>query len=68
MPRCVGPHGVRSLRQAEGSWLLWFGVALSAVGIIYLAIAVNVLASLLAIVTLLSYLFLYTPLKRKTPL
>ena len=47
---------------------LWFGVALSAVGIIYLAIAVNVLASLLAIVTLLPYLFLYTPLKRKTPL
>jgi heme o synthase len=45
-----------------------FGVALSAVGIIYLAIAVNALASLLAIATMLSYLFLYTPLKRKTPL
>jgi len=43
-------------------------VALSAFGSIYLAIAVNALASLLAIVTLLSYLFLYTPLKRKTPL
>jgi hypothetical protein len=48
--------------------VLWFGVALSAVGIIYLAIAVNVLASLLALVTLLSYVFLYAPLKRKTPL
>ena len=35
---------------------------------LYLALAVNVFASLLAIVTLLSYLFLYTPLKRKTPL
>jgi heme o synthase len=34
----------------------------------YLAIAVNALASMLAMVTLLSYLFLYTPLKRKTPL
>lgn len=45
-----------------------FGVALSAVGIIYLAIAVNALASLLAIATMFSYLFLYTPLKRKTPL
>lgn len=45
-----------------------FGVALSAAGIIYLAIAVNALASLLAIATMLSYLFLYTPLKRKTPL
>lgn len=48
--------------------VLWFGVSLSAAGSIYLAIAVNALASLLAIVTLLSYLFLYTPLKRKTPL
>jgi len=37
-------------------------------GSIYLAIAVNALASMLAIITLLSYLFLYTPLKRKTPL
>jgi protoheme IX farnesyltransferase len=47
---------------------LRFGIALSAVGCVYLAIAVNQLASLLAMVTLLSYLFLYTPLKRETPL
>jgi protoheme IX farnesyltransferase len=31
-------------------------------------VAVNALASLLAVLTLVSYLFLYTPLKRKTPL
>ena len=48
--------------------VLWFGITLSAAGSIYLAIAVNGLASLLAIFTLLSYLFLYTPLKRKTPI
>jgi len=48
--------------------VLCFGVALSVVGSVYLAVAVNVLASVLAIGTLLSYLFLYTPLKRKTPL
>lgn len=48
--------------------VLWFGLVLSVVGSVYLAVAVNVLASLLAIVTLLSYLFLYTPLKRRTPL
>ena len=53
--------------RLKPSAVLWFGVALSAVGCIYLASAVNVLASLLALVTLLSYLFLYTPLKRKTP-
>jgi protoheme IX farnesyltransferase len=41
---------------------------LSLAGTVCLALAVNFLASLLAVITLLSYLFLYTPLKRKTPL
>jgi protoheme IX farnesyltransferase len=54
--------------RVKCSVVLWFGVALSAMGSIYLAIAVNALASMLSILTLLSYLFLYTPLKRKTPL
>jgi protoheme IX farnesyltransferase len=45
-----------------------FGLALAAAGSIYLAAAVNLLASTLALLTLLTYLFLYTPLKRKTPL
>src|SRR5215468_1476112 len=54
--------------RLKPSAVLWFGLALSAVGSLYLALAVNVLASLLAIFTLLSYLFCYTPLKRKTPL
>jgi len=47
---------------------LWFGISLSVLGAIYLALATNALASLLSILTLLGYLFLYTPLKRKTPL
>jgi heme o synthase len=50
------------------SAVLWFGIALSVLGIVYLAAAINLLASLLALGTLLSYLFLYTPLKRKSPL
>jgi heme o synthase len=50
------------------SAVLWFGVALSALGTAYLAVTINLLASLLALGTLLSYLFLYTPLKRKSPL
>jgi protoheme IX farnesyltransferase len=54
--------------RLKPSVVLWFGVALSTAGSIYLATTVNVFASVLAIVTLLSYLFLYTPLKRKTPL
>jgi protoheme IX farnesyltransferase len=47
---------------------LWFGVLLSVLGVVYLSISTNALASLLAAVTLLSYLFLYTPLKRITPI
>jgi heme o synthase len=47
--------------------VLWFGIALSVAGVLYLA-ALNALTALLAVLTLLSYLFLYTPLKRKTPL
>src|SRR6202171_1194036 len=52
-------HAVAALR---------FGVLLSIAGAAYLFVAVNALASLLAVLTLTSYLFLYTPLKRKTPL
>ncbi len=46
---------------------LRFGMALALAGGLYLAVAVNLLASLLALLTLASYLLLYTPLKRKTP-
>jgi protoheme IX farnesyltransferase len=46
----------------------WFGISLSITGALYLLLAVNALASALAALTLLTYLFIYTPLKRKTPL
>src|SRR5438552_14732130 len=46
----------------------WFGIVLSVAGGLYLALAVNTLAAGLASSTLLSYLLVYTPLKRKTPL
>jgi protoheme IX farnesyltransferase len=54
--------------RIRSSHALWFGISLSLAGAVFLAVAVNVLASLLALVTHLTYLFLYTPLKRKTPL
>jgi heme o synthase len=47
---------------------LWFGIVLSLVGIVYLARLTNFLAGALAALTLLSYLFVYTPLKKRTPL
>ena len=50
------------------SWALGFAVLLSAAGALDLALAVNALSSLLALLTLGSYLAFYTPLKRRTPL
>jgi len=56
------PSGRLSARSA-----LWFGLGLSAVGGVYLWLAVNPLTSLLALSTLASYLLIYTPLKKRTP-
>jgi heme o synthase len=47
---------------------LWFGIALSAIGLAQLFLAVNPLAAGVAAATLLSYVLLYTPLKPKTSL
>lgn len=48
--------------------VLIFGALCSVVGMIYLAVAVNLLTSLLGMLTLGSYVFVYTPLKRVTSL
>jgi heme o synthase len=74
LERCFDGQMRRTARRPlasgrlKASHALWFGVSLSTTGALYLALAVNVLTSVLAILTLLSYLFLYTPLKRRTPL
>ncbi len=47
---------------------LWFGLALSAVGIAQLMWAVNPLTAVIAALTLVSYVWFYTPLKRRTSL
>jgi protoheme IX farnesyltransferase len=54
--------------RITGREALLFGLLLSIAGGLYLLVAVNRLAALLAVSTLLSYLLIYTPLKRKTPL
>jgi protoheme IX farnesyltransferase len=46
---------------------LTFGATLSLAGVVYLAVTVGFLASMLALVTLVGYLLVYTPLKRVTP-
>lgn len=47
---------------------LWFGLAISAVSIPLLTFAVNALTGLLAAFALVSYVLVYTPLKRTTTL
>jgi protoheme IX farnesyltransferase len=45
-----------------------FGILLSAAGLVLLASRANLLAAALALVTLVTYLIVYTPLKRRTSL
>src|ERR1051326_4070445 len=54
--------------RISSSAALGFGLLLSLAGGIYLWATVNVLSAALAVSTLLSYLLIYTPLKRRTPL
>ncbi|MDD5544779.1 MAG: heme o synthase [Acidobacteriia bacterium] len=46
---------------------LIFGVALCVFAEIYLAVEINALSAVLGLFTLVSYLFVYTPLKTRTP-
>jgi heme o synthase len=62
---CGRPVAAGRVRPANAAW---FGIALSIAGVLYLLLAVNALASALAALTLATYLFVYTPLKRRTPL
>jgi protoheme IX farnesyltransferase len=48
--------------------VLVFGILTIVIGVVWLALAVNVLTSLLALATTLLYLGLYTPLKTRTTL
>jgi protoheme IX farnesyltransferase len=52
----------------SASGALWFGVALSVLAIVYLALLVNPLTAAWGAVAFASYLFLYTPLKQRTTL
>jgi protoheme IX farnesyltransferase len=53
--------------RLKASTGLAFGFVLAALGGVFLAVTVNLLASALALFTLSSYLLIYTPLKRQSP-
>jgi protoheme IX farnesyltransferase len=52
--------------QLEPVTVMIFGGVCATAGLFYLALAVNLLTSVMGAVTLLGYLFIYTPLKRVT--
>jgi protoheme IX farnesyltransferase len=52
--------------RLQSQTVLRFGCISAALGLVYLALAVNLTTSLLGAVSLLGYLFIYTPLKRVT--
>jgi protoheme IX farnesyltransferase len=52
--------------RLQPTTVMLFGGITSVAGLVYLALAVNLLSSVLGAVTLVSYIFIYTPLKRVT--
>src|SRR5215471_9773376 len=52
--------------RLQAQTVLWVGTICSVSGIVYLGLAVNLITSALGIASLLSYLLIYTPLKRIT--
>lgn len=57
------PEGRIGLFEATG-----FGLILTACGAVFLSFSVNLLTGVLGVLTVAIYLFLYTPLKTRTPL
>jgi len=55
-------------RELSKSQALIFGVAVSLSGMLYVFLLLNALTALLGLLTLISYLFIYTPLKTRTSL
>jgi protoheme IX farnesyltransferase len=47
---------------------LWFGILLTTAGLSYLALSVNLLSAIVAGAITMSYLFVYTPMKRSSAL
>ncbi len=52
--------------RMEHAFALWLGIGLALGGVVWLWLMANPLSALLAAATVLIYLFLYTPLKRRT--
>ena len=60
----VRPLPGHRLQPAEA---LWFACALSTIGLVQLALGANLLAAAVALVTLVAYVCIYTPMKSRSP-
>jgi protoheme IX farnesyltransferase len=66
MRRTQGRPTASGRLRASDAW--WFGLVLSAAGLVELAVKINVISAVVAAFTLVSYVVIYTPLKRRTSL
>ena len=55
-------------RRVSPTEALLFGITITAIGQLYLILTVNLLASAVIFVVIVTYLFVYTPLKRRDPI
>src|SRR6185369_3578507 len=53
--------------RLSASTALWFGLAMGAISVPLLAVMVNPLTGLLAAIALVSYVWIYTPMKQHSP-
>ncbi|HKJ68725.1 MAG TPA: heme o synthase [bacterium] len=54
--------------RMQPTQVLVFGIAVSFLGLLYLFVTVNDITTLLAVISWVSYVFIYTPMKRISPL
>lgn len=54
--------------RISAGWATLYGVLLGVAGVVDLAVFVNSLTALLGLITIVSYLFLYTPMKQISPM
>lgn len=73
LERDVDRHMARTKRRPlpdgrlDPRYALWFGLGLGAISVPLLTLAVNPLTGLLGAIALVSYVWIYTPMKQKSP-
>lgn len=53
--------------RVSAAHALWFGLGIAAIGFVELSLGANLLTGMLGLFTMVSYLCMYTPMKRRSP-